>query len=66
MQDKAPAHTSKIAMAAVTKYRFEVLSHPPYSPDLAPSDFYLFPNLRTQQPGRNFGSNEGSIDTVDE
>ena len=40
--------------------------HPPYSPDLASSDFYLFPNLKTNLRGRNFGSNEGVIDAVDE
>ena len=38
LQDNAPACTSEIAMAAVTKCSFEVLHHPPYSPDLAPSD----------------------------
>jgi len=26
--------------------KFEVLSHPPYSPDLAPSDFHFFPHLK--------------------
>ena len=39
--------------------------HPLYSPDLAPSDFYLFPNLKTILCGRNFWSNEGVIDAVD-
>ena len=28
--------------AAILKCKFEQLNHPPYSPDLAPSDFYLF------------------------
>ena len=65
MQDNAPAHTSQVAMAAVTKCSFEVLPHSPYSPDLALSDFYLFPNLKTNLNGRNFGSNEGVIDAVD-
>jgi hypothetical protein len=27
---------------------FQCLSHPPYSPDLAPSDYHLFPGLKTQ------------------
>ena len=40
LQDKTPAHTSKVAMSAATECGFEILSHPPYSPDLAPSDFY--------------------------
>ena len=64
MQDNAPA--TPLAMAAVTKYIFEVLPHTLYSPDLALSDFYLFPNLKTNPQGRNIGSIEGVIDAVDE
>jgi hypothetical protein len=32
--------------AAVLEYGFEEMLHPPYSPDLAPSDYHLFPNLK--------------------
>jgi hypothetical protein len=28
--------------------------HPPYSPDLAPADFFLFPKLKTTLKGRHF------------
>jgi histone-lysine N-methyltransferase SETMAR len=28
--------------------------HPPYSPDLTPADFFLFPNLKTTLKGRRF------------
>lgn len=28
------------------EFRWEFLPHPPYSPDLAPSDFFLFPKLK--------------------
>ena len=45
-QDNAPAHTSSQALAAIQNAGFELLRHPPYSPDLAPSDFYLFPKLK--------------------
>jgi len=37
---------------------YELLEHPPYSPDLAPSDFHLFPNLKKFVVGKRFGSNE--------
>ena len=66
LQDNAPAHTSQVAMAAVTECCFEALSHPSYSPDLAPSDFHIFPKLKTKLCGRNFGSSEGVIDAVNE
>ena len=40
LQDNVPAHTYQDAMAAATKCSFEVLSHPQYSPDLAPSTYF--------------------------
>ena len=66
LQDNAPAHTPQVAMAASTKCGFEVFPHPPYSPDLALSDFCLFPKLKTNLCGRNLGSTEGVIDAVNE
>ena len=66
LQDNAPAHTSQAAMAAATKGSFNVLPQPPYSPDLVPLNFYLFPNLKTNLCCKNFGSNEGIINAVDE
>ena len=65
-EDNAPAHTSQVAMTAATEWGFEVLSHPPYSPDMAPSDFYLFPKLKSNLRGTQFGSNEGIIAAVNE
>ena len=53
-------------MAAAAKCILEVLHHPTYSSDLTPSDFFLFPCLKTKLRGKNFGSNEGVIDAVDE
>jgi len=35
---------------------FQCLDHRPYSPDLAPSDYDLFPGLRKQLKGRHFSS----------
>lgn len=32
------------------------LPHPPYSPDLAPADFFLFPRMKMQLKGRRFGT----------
>ena len=64
LQDNAPAHTLQISMAAAAECGFEVLPHPPFSPDLAPSDFFLFPMLKTNLRDRNFGSNEGVKDAV--
>ncbi|KAG5333101.1 SETMR methyltransferase, partial [Acromyrmex charruanus] len=38
--------------------------HPPYSPDLAPSDFYLFPKLKESLGGHHFNSNDEVKDFV--
>ena len=43
--DNAPAHTSKVVMS-VQDMDIETLPHQPYSPDLAPSDYWLFPNMK--------------------
>ena len=45
-QDNARGHTCKVAMYAVEWNGYELITHPAYSPDLAPSDFFLFQNLR--------------------
>lgn len=63
-QDNAPSHTSMVAMAKIHELRFELLDHPPYSPDLAPSDFFLFPRLKVELGGQKFSSNEEAITFV--
>ena len=40
--DNAPAHKSKIVTEVLRSERVTVLPHPPYSPDLAPCDFFSF------------------------
>ncbi|XP_067653277.1 histone-lysine N-methyltransferase SETMAR-like [Haliotis asinina] len=53
-QDNAPVHDSHVAAAAVQECGYEILPPPHYSPDLAPSDYHLFPNLKKQLRGRRF------------
>ena len=46
----------------VTSYHLKsFLTPPPYSPDMAPSDFYLFPKLKSHH-----GNNKGVIEAVNE
>lgn len=52
--DNAPAHTSHVAQTAAHDCGFQSLPHPPYSPDLAPSDFHLFCNLKKSLGGSHF------------
>jgi transposase len=43
---------------ALETLKFEVLSHPSYSPDLVPSDFHLFPHLKRDLKGTHFTSDD--------
>ena len=57
-QDNARVHTCKVAMDAVERNGYELIPHPAYSPDLAPSDFFLFPNLNKDIRRLHFRSDE--------
>ena len=65
-QDNARVHTCKIAMDAVERNGYGLIPHPAYSPDLAPSDYFLFPNLKKDIHGRHFRSNEEVVAAVEE
>jgi transposase len=52
--DNAPAHTALSVREILATKRITVLEHPPYSPDLAPSDFFLFPKVKEILKGRHF------------
>ena len=58
LHDNAPAHTSAIVTAFLKKKKVTVLPHPPYSPDLAPYDFFLFPKLKAFLAGRKYQSRQ--------
>jgi len=60
-QDNAPCHKSMKTMAKLNELGFNLLPHPPYSPDLAPSDYWLFADLKKMLQGKRFGSNEEVI-----
>jgi len=46
LHDNAPAHRALATQKKLAYLGFHCLDHPPYSPDLAPSDYYLFPGLK--------------------
>ena len=46
-QDNAPVHNSILVTDYLTKMGTKAVPQPPYSPDLAPCDFCLFPKLRS-------------------
>jgi len=56
--DNAPAYTSALAKAKLVELGYDLLPHPPNSPDLDPYDFFMFPNLKKSLAGQKFASNE--------
>ena len=56
--DNARAYTSLKTREAISSFGWTTISHPPYSPDLAPSDFHLFGPLKESLRGRYFSNDE--------
>ncbi len=54
LHNNAPAHTVTPTFAAMVETSMKTVSHPPYSPDLAPADFWFFPYLKSQIRGKIF------------
>ncbi|KAM9359101.1 uncharacterized protein gal3st2 [Symphorus nematophorus] len=65
-QDDAPAYKSVVAMAAVHDCGFELVDHPPYSPDLIPSDYFLFPNMKKHLAGKHYWTDDEVISAVED
>jgi len=58
LHDNAGPHTARAAIDALGTLKFEVLSHPPYSPNWAPSDIHFFPRLKRDIKGTHFTSDD--------
>ncbi|EFN76727.1 Histone-lysine N-methyltransferase SETMAR, partial [Harpegnathos saltator] len=54
LHDNAPSHKAIMVREFLTKKGIIVIDHPPYSPDLAPCDFWLFPKLKLAMKGNRF------------
>jgi len=56
LQDNAKPHVARMTRDTILRLGWEALLHRPYSPDNAPSDFYLFYPLDNHLRGRQFKS----------
>jgi histone-lysine N-methyltransferase SETMAR len=52
-------------MGKLRDAHYELMEHPPCSPDLTPSDFSLFPKLKLFLAGRRFSSNQEAIAAIE-
>ncbi len=54
--DNARPHTAHKTLLAIEQLGFELLPHPPYSPDLAPSDYWLFGEMAKHARGKSYSN----------
>ena len=52
--DNAPPHASLLIREFLAKQETIVVPQPPFAPNLAPADFFLFPKLKPTLKGRRF------------
>ena len=64
--DNASPHKTLLVKNVLEGARIHILEHAPYSPDLAPCDFYLFPTLKTRLAGRTFKTRPAFAKAVNE
>jgi [histone H3]-lysine36 N-dimethyltransferase SETMAR len=68
--DNAPVHSAAVVQDWLAARGVQVLQHPPYSPDLAPADFFLFPKLKNHLAGKTITAQsfkkewEGAVRTL--
>ena len=65
LQDNAPVHTAGVSRATIEAAGLTLVDHPPYSPDLAPTDFWLFRHLKKHLRAKTFQSNDDLRVTVE-
>jgi histone-lysine N-methyltransferase SETMAR len=63
-QDNARPHVSEMTQQKIKELNLEISDHPPYSPDLAPSDYHLFRSLQNHLNNKKFERFEEVNDAI--
>ena len=63
--DNARPHVANVVAEYLAQINVKCIPHPPYCPDLALCDFFLFPNLKKHLRGRRFQSSEAVVKAVE-
>ena len=58
LQYNARPHSPHVTTALLEKLKWVILYHPPYSPELAPRNFYLFLRLKKHFAGKKFDDDD--------
>ena len=64
--DNARPHTARKVTQFLDEHHMKKAPQPPYSPDIAPCDFYLFGYIKDKLKGLNFDSVESLLEKVNE
>ena len=56
LQDNARPHTAHASVTKLASIGFTLLPHPPYSPDISPSDYYLFAPMKAALRGKTYSN----------
>lgn len=65
LHDNARPHTAKVVQQYLETLRWEILPHPPYSPDIAPSDYHLFRSMQHGLAEQSFTTYEDTKNWLD-
>lgn len=65
LHDNARPHVAQVVKTYLETLKWDVLPHPPYSPDIAPSDYHLFRSMQNHMPSTPFHSSEEVKNWVD-
>jgi histone-lysine N-methyltransferase SETMAR len=58
LHDITRPHCTHVTTALLEQFKWDILGHPPYSPELAPSDFHLLLNLKKHLAGKIFDDDD--------
>ena len=65
LHDNARPHIEQPTDSELTSYGWKILAHPPYSPDLPLSDYFLFSHLLRYLDGQTFTTKESIKNALD-
>jgi len=64
LHDNARPHSAAQTQDLITSFKWEQMDHPPYSPELAPSDYHLFLQLKKFLGAKRFDNDDDLKDAV--